>query len=238
MLSNPFWLALTTEHARFALGRDSVLRYPADVLPFAGLEHGSAEELSALSTLLAPDEKIFVTGGGVTQLDDLVEISDLPGLQLHFKGSLNQSVVQLCDAEIRRLGPEDATAMVALTDIAFPGFFRARTYQLGTYFGAFCDGDLVAMAGERVAIPGMREISAVCTHPRYTGRGFATALIDHLLHLHAKHGLQSFLHVAAQNKRAITLYEHLGFVTTASIHVRELQRQNRQFLPPISSVKT
>jgi predicted GNAT family acetyltransferase len=89
------------------------------------------------------------------------------------------------------------------------------------------DGELVAMAGERIAIPGMREISAVCTHPDHTGNGFATALIKQLLRFHAEHGLQSFLHVAEQNKRAINLYEHLGFVTTAAVHFREMRRLSR-----------
>src|SRR4051812_34578366 len=200
MLSNPFWFALRTEHARFAVGRDSVLRYPADVIPFAGLEHGSATELRTLSPLLAPEEKIFVTGDRLAQLHDLIQVSDLPGLQLHFTGALNRwQVPPLPGTEMRMLGPEDASAMVSLTDIAFPGFFRERTYQLGSYFGVFRNSDLVAMAGERIALPGMREISAVCTHPEYKGNGFATALIQRLLHFHAEHGLRSFLHVAEQN---------------------------------------
>lgn len=228
MLSNPFWFALRSEHARFAIGKHSVLRYPADVIPFAGLEHGSAEELVWLSSLLAPDERIFVTGAKIGQVDDLIQVSELPGLQLHFAGALDElKLPQFPGTEVRRLGPGDAPAMVSLTDLAFPGFFRQRTYQLGVYVGLFHSGDLVAMAGERIAIPGMREISAVCTHPAHTGKGFASALIKYLIRLHAEHGLRSFLHVAEQNSRAIGLYEHLGFVTTASIQFHELQKPGR-----------
>ncbi len=228
MLTNPFWFALRSEHARFAIGRDSVLRYPADVIPFAGLEHGSAEQLRALGALLGPEERIFVTGNKVPQVDDLIEVGELPGLQLHFTGARNDSQIpQLPGTQIRSLGPQDAAAMVSLTDLAFPGFFRQRTYQLGMYLGLFRDGDLVAMAGERIAIPGMREISAVCTHPAHTGNGFATTLIEHLLRFHAERGLRSFLHVAEQNERAVRLYEHLGFATAGTIHFHEIQKPRR-----------
>jgi ribosomal protein S18 acetylase RimI-like enzyme len=117
--------------------------------------------------------------------------------------------------DIRMLGGRDAPAMVALTDLAFPGFFRARTYELGQYYGISVDGKLVAMAGERLALPNFREISAVCTHPAHTGKGYGASVVRQLLRAHSAAGLKSFLHVAATNERAIALYERLGFVRTA-----------------------
>jgi ribosomal protein S18 acetylase RimI-like enzyme len=227
MLSNPFWFALRTEHARFAIGNDRVLRYPFDVLPFAGLENYSAEQVSALGALLRPGETIYVAADSVAEVDELPEVSDLPGLQLHFSGTSNPFDPQIVGAEIRKLRPDEASSMMSLTDIAFPGFFRQRTYELGSYLGVLCNGLLVAMAGERIALPGIREVSAVCTHPDYTGNGYATALIQHLLRSHAERGLKSFLHVAEQNKRAVSLYQHLGFVTAGSIHFRALRKQDR-----------
>ncbi len=104
--------------------------------------------------------------------------------------------------------------MVALTDVAFPGYFRPRTYILGRYFGIEIDGQLIAMAGERLALPGYREISAVCTHPAHTGKGYAATLIQHLMRIHAAAGLRSFLHVSQSNQRAIALYERLGYKIT------------------------
>ncbi len=55
--------------------------------------------------------------------------------------------------------------MLALTALVFPGFFRARIYELGRYLGIRQEGQLVAMAGERFFAGRYREISAVCTHP-------------------------------------------------------------------------
>jgi hypothetical protein len=34
---------------------------------------------------------------------------------------------------------------------------------------------LVAMVGERLRVPGYREVSGVCTHPEYSRRGYASA---------------------------------------------------------------
>jgi ribosomal protein S18 acetylase RimI-like enzyme len=45
-----------------------------------------------------------------------------------------------------------------------------------------------------------------------------------MLRFHAEHGLRSFLHVAAENLRAVSLYMHLGFAATAPMHFRQLQR--------------
>jgi predicted GNAT family acetyltransferase len=114
--------------------------------------------------------------------------------------------------------------MVALTNVAFPGFFRPRTHVLGQYFGIEADGQLIAMAGERLALPGYREISAVCTHPAHTGKGHAAALVQHLIRIHAAAGLRSFLHAGQANHRAIALYERLGFTRTRPILFHSLRR--------------
>ena len=126
---------------------------------------------------------------------------------------------------IELLGEHNAAEMVALTDLAFPGYFRIRTWTLGTYLGIRApDGELVAMGGERLALPGLREISAVCTHPAYTGRGYASRLVRELLRLHRDSGLRSFLHVTATNP-AVRLYEQLGFVTAGEIVWNRVQRR-------------
>jgi ribosomal protein S18 acetylase RimI-like enzyme len=118
---------------------------------------------------------------------------------------------------ILRMTAADADAMVALTTLAFPGFFRERTHEMGNYYGIRVDGELVAMAGERLALPGMREISAVVTHPEHTGKGYARRLMNCLLREHAKAGLVSFLHVSERNTRAVALYERMGFAVAGSI---------------------
>jgi len=53
-------------------------------------------------------------------------------------------------ADIVTLGPDDAPAMVELTKLTKPGPFTLRTHELGTFLGIRIDGQLVAMAGERM----------------------------------------------------------------------------------------
>jgi predicted GNAT family acetyltransferase len=80
------------------------------------------------------------------------------------------------------------------------------------------NGELIAMAGERLHLPGHTEISAVCTHPDHLGHGYATALITWLMERISNRGEQAFLHVRAENARAVALYERLGFQKRAVLH--------------------
>jgi ribosomal protein S18 acetylase RimI-like enzyme len=226
MFPNPFWQALTTEHAAIALGAGPARRYPADVIPFGGVAEPDTLSMQALRDLLAPDETIITTGEHVAEAPGLTHVGTLPGLQM----LLPVAAVPAPESasfgldQIVPLSGEDAAAMVALTDVAFPGFFRPRTYILGSYWGIRIDGELIAMAGERVALPGYREISAVCTHPAHTGKGYAATLLQHVARDHARRGLRSFLHVTANNDRAIALYHRLGFTTTTGILFHRLRR--------------
>jgi predicted GNAT family acetyltransferase len=114
--------------------------------------------------------------------------------------------------------------MVALTTLAFPGFFRERTHEMGNYYGIRVSGELVAMAGERLCLRGLREISAVVTHPGHTGKGYAHRLMSYLLREHARAGFKSFLHVNVINRRAIARYERMGFETVRSITLWPVSR--------------
>jgi predicted GNAT family acetyltransferase len=101
--------------------------------------------------------------------------------------------------------------MLALTQLARPGPFLARTIQMGDYAGVYDGERLVAMAGERMRLPGHTEISAVCTHPDARGRGLATALTRHVARAILDRGETPILHVRRDNHDAIRVYERLGF---------------------------
>ncbi|MGB6385523.1 MAG: GNAT family N-acetyltransferase [Terriglobales bacterium] len=242
LLDNPFWNALGSEHTKFAISAPLARRYPADVVPFAGLQDGRTEALAELRELLEPEESIYVTGDELSECLGIELLGQLNTWQMVYLDSgAVQSSSHLDDRlrddrpghgdqptieppTIERMTDADAPAMVALTDVVFPGYFRARTYIMGSYYGIRVGGELVAMAGERVSLPGIREISGICTHPAHTGRGYAGHLIGRILGEHADAGLRTFLHVGTSNERAIALYERFGFVKRKKILFHRLRR--------------
>src|ERR1700750_1417963 len=111
------------------------------------------------------------------------------------------------------------TELVARTE---PGPWAQRTIELGTYIGVYeqaPDGHdaLIAMAGERMAIDGHTEISAVCTDPEHPGRGLAGALVRALARQIRARDELPFLHAMRENVTAIRLYEALGFDVRAEL---------------------
>ena len=92
-----------------------------------------------------------------------------------------------------------------------PGPFGPRTMELGDYFGYVVDGRLVAMAGERAWAGNFREISGVCTHPDFQGRGLARRLMLKVINRGLQRGETPFLHVMCHNEGAHALYLKMGF---------------------------
>src|ERR1700754_210466 len=117
--------------------------------------------------------------------------------------------------------------MVALTDIAFPGFFRARTCEMGSYYGVRAGGELIAMGGERLMLEGYPEISGICTHPEHRGKGLAAGLIWRLVRKHRREGQVSWLHVAARNQHAIDLCRRLGFKVARKVMLHRMCRAHQ-----------
>jgi ribosomal protein S18 acetylase RimI-like enzyme len=215
-LLDSVWNALHTVHGHFAVRNGPAVRYPADVVPFAAMAGGNHADLSPLAELLAPSELVYLVGAQ-PQVSNHVEVGPvLNCFQMLFPAPQPESHATP-DTPVLHMTPEDGPAMVALTDLAFPGFFRSRTYEMGAYYGIRINNELAAMAGERLAVPGFREISAVVTHPAHTGRGYATLLMNRLLQDHAAAALKSFLHVSEHNSRAIAIYQRMGFVVLRSV---------------------
>jgi predicted GNAT family acetyltransferase len=117
--------------------------------------------------------------------------------------------------------------MNALKAVAFPGFFGMRTPEMGRYRGIHINDELVAMAGERLALPGYREVSAICTHPAHLGHGYAQRLTREATSAILADGDLPFLHVAEGNAAAIHVYEQLGFQRCADVVFVQLRRIGR-----------
>jgi predicted GNAT family acetyltransferase len=121
------------------------------------------------------------------------------------------------DPEAVVLTDADLPEILDLVERTRPGPFRKRTADLGTYLGIRRDGALIAIAGERMRLPGYTEISAVCTDPAFRGAGLASRLIRALCFGIQEGGAVPFLHAALDNTNAIRLYEQLGFVRSGAM---------------------
>ncbi|TCC98366.1 GNAT family N-acetyltransferase [Pedobacter hiemivivus] len=213
-LDNPTWSALTSTHKHFALGSNTAKRYPANVLPFVAFDPNATEPLDTLGDI--------VTNEGVCIIGDLPEI---PSTWTVFKKlecdqmvcSELISLKQDDSIEVLKLGEEDGPAMFELINSIQPGFYKDYTANLGSYYGIRIEGKLVAMAGERLKMTGLSEVSAVCTQPDHIGKGFAAHLVSVVCKNMIAQGNTPFLHVLSTNLRAVQLYERLGFVKRRSI---------------------
>jgi predicted GNAT family acetyltransferase len=114
--------------------------------------------------------------------------------------------------------------MVELATLTEPGPFRERTSELGIFYGIF-DGDrLLAMAGQRMRVPGFVEVSAVCTHPDVRGRGFGGVVMREVIREIVESDRTPFLHAFADNP-AVRLYERLGFTQRRSFHLAVIKNE-------------
>jgi len=211
-LDNVIWQALTTRHARFAESHGEARRFVKEVGPLSAFrEHGPGgyESLAGL-----------VGDGGTVGLflDDPYEerpgwsfVVGAPLLQMIAGNGAAPKKSRDSNLELLRLGQSDSAEMIELTALTKPGPFGTRTHELGTYLGIRSGGKLVAMAGERLKVPGHTEVSAVCTHPEHTGKGYARVLMTEIMRGIRERGETPFLHVRGDNTRAIDLYKLLGF---------------------------
>jgi GNAT superfamily N-acetyltransferase len=220
-LDNPVWSALDGPHRNLAGRLSNLAWYPPSIAPFAAIP--AADIVPDLEAARAQGlaDSVYLVGVCPKSLP--------PGWHV----VSNSNVLQLLPAgESLRideeagivLGEDDRAGMRELTRIAFPDFFRERTAELGLYLGIYEGGTLIAMAGERMALAGLQEISGVCTHPGFAGRGHARRLTRALLTRHRRRGVASFLHVSEANTGARRLYESMGFVTRGTLTMCKVER--------------
>jgi GNAT superfamily N-acetyltransferase len=223
LFANAVWHALQTKHAHLAVSSGEASRYPADVAPFGAVAAPSKSALQSLHSLMVPGEYVWLIGEAYPSV---------PGLTC--KGNL-ECLQMVLPEEVTPPGPTsgivplscaDAHEMVTLTDLAFPGFFRGRTCDMGPYYGVRSEGELIAMGGTRLTLDGYPEISGICTHPAHRGKGLAANLIWHLVRDHRRDGVVSWLHVSAQNHHAIGIYLRLGFRSVRKVLLHHMYRND------------
>lgn len=208
-------------HAAFARGNPRAWRYRPDISPFAAARDSSIEAQSALAGLLPSDAPLVLLEAG--------SIAVPPGAIVEKQAVGVQMVAEALkpapsDDRVVPLGDADAAEMLALATLTEPGPFLSNTHLFGGFIGIRIYGRLAAMAGERLKPPGHCEISGVCTHPDFRGRGLAGLLSTIVANRIAARGEVPFLHAYASNTGAIRLYESLGFRIRCEVSVLALRR--------------
>jgi predicted GNAT family acetyltransferase len=221
LLDRPVWSALTSRHAALAEGGALARRYPADIVPFAATADDRPESRTALAGLVAPGDTIYmIQADPIVLPTGLAATVTAAGVQMLAERPLEK----VADQRICRLGAADAAEMLELAMLTKPGPFTLRAMDLGEFFGIRVDGRLAAMAGERMKQTGFTELSGVCVHPDFRGRGLARLLSLFVAGRISARGETPYLHAYATNTAAIRLYEQIGFRLRTQMHVAVVQR--------------
>lgn len=221
ILDRPAWNALRTAHAALAEGGPLARRYPPSIVPFAAAANDAPESLRALESLAAAGETMALVEAG--------PITVPPGLAVVMENTLVQMIAErpheaISDPRIQPLGEADAEEMLELALLTKPGPFTLRAQNLGAFWGIKIDGRLVAMAGQRMRQPGFAELSGLCTHPEFQGRGLGTLLFRYVAGVIAARDETAYLHAFTSNTAAVGLYEHLGFRHRSNMNLRIVTR--------------
>ena len=223
LLDRPVWNALTTRQTDLAIGNETkALRFVPDINVFGATPDNTPDQLLALGALTPRDGGVaIVERYRIAPPDDLIVMIQEPVHQM----SASRIAAPDTDLDIIPLSAADAAEMRALAELTQPGPFFARTHEMGEFVGVRENGNLIAMTGERLRVPGFTEISAVCTHPDARGRGLAAKLMRLVAARIAARGEQLFLHVYPHNKSAIAVYEKLGFRHRADMQLTVLRHR-------------
>jgi len=221
LLDNIVWESLAGPQARFSSGTTTARRYARGFSAIIGFADAHNPDFDALIPFCDPDEHFYV-GAWTGPLPTGWQLhADTVGHQMVWQGEMPAN-----DPELAAV-PLDAShvpQMLELVKIRPPGPFARRTRELGDYFGVFDGARLVAMAGERMQAGPLREVSGVCTHPEFEGRGLARRLVAKLVRRQMERGQFPFLHVMRDNVHAREIYARMGFTLHQEVALRVVSR--------------
>ncbi|MFM7027363.1 MAG: GNAT family N-acetyltransferase [Chakrabartia sp.] len=210
--------------------------HPLDRPAFAALwsDWASFAQTQGNARRLHPHYGPFAASKDPMQLDELVPLARAHGpvwiVEDHLPDQLPKGlrlekqaeVIQMVAADLiapslpddmADLPDRDGPEMRALAVMTEPGPFAEKTHLLGRFVGVRRNGQIIAIAGERMRLPGFTEVSGVCTHPDARGQGLAAALTYEIARgIHAT-GAVPFLHCYPENRPAVAAYERIGFTT-------------------------
>jgi GNAT superfamily N-acetyltransferase len=223
-LDNPIWESLSHFHQPYNEGGNRLKYFIPDVSPFVAMQHWEEEDKNYLTAHLPADRNFFYIISDPILLPDTCEVVFTTPL---YQMVCNKHVPYTVSAmEIRTLGKEDIPRMIELTALTKPGPFNQRTIEFGNYIGIFEGDRLAAMAGERLKLNNYTEISAICTHPDFLGKGYAASLLSVAASRIDQTGAVPFLHVRCDNERAISMYEKAGFEIRCKMNFAIFRKNN------------
>jgi ribosomal protein S18 acetylase RimI-like enzyme len=224
LLDNPIYNALNSRDKDKNIGDESVSYFPAEIAPFIGLPKWDIYGQQQLLKRSPRDRNWFIIHAGKIKL--------LPEMEVKFTIPLYQMVCPKLNplpASLQEPLPLDSSnieEMIALATLTKPGPFAIRTIEFGNYHGYFEKGKLAAMGGERLHLEGYSEVSAICTHPDFRGKGYGAQLVHFLSRKVIEHSFTPFLHVRIDNKPAIQIYERLGFTIRKRMYFAIIRIKN------------
>jgi len=217
-LDNPVWYSLSETHKDISINYHNVKFYDPVYCPFGGFieNNNVASQIDEYSKLI---NHFFVVGekplfsGKILLKNELICLQMI--LEKRIEINIGEKIIELDDTL--------AEVLSSLVNEVQPGYFKKKTNLMGNYFGVIKEGKLVAVTGERMKMKGFTEVSAVVTHPFYTGKGFAKQLVAHTANKIFDENKTPYLHVAETNFDAIRLYEKLGFKTRRKMSFWDLE---------------
>lgn len=223
-LPNPVFGGLSSGDQHLSFGTEKVKFFDEDVSPFAGIADGYERGFEDLHDLLPSGRNIlYATPNSILPQKGWKLLHEISGVQMILDKvqETKRNVFSLVP-----LGKEHVDQMVHLTALTKPGPFGPGTISFGHYYGIFDQEKLVAMTGQRLHVEQFTEISAVCTDPAYLGKGYASALVVHAVELIREQGKIPFLHVRADNHRAIEMYQRIGFTIQGIMNFYVMKKES------------
>ncbi|WP_207004518.1 GNAT family N-acetyltransferase [Trinickia mobilis] len=207
-LSNVVWASLSEARPDHVERNKDGARYRPEFAPFGAAQDYSEESVAQIASMLQPAQRLALFTMGKPEIP--------PGYDVVREATAYQMIaeekfVKSSDARIVRLGTNDVPEMLRLVKLTAPGPFNTRTNELGYFIGVREEGQLVAMAGERMTAGKYVEVSAVCTHPNWRGKRLGRLMMEHLSATIQQRDRVPFLHVFETNTSAVRLYRELGF---------------------------
>lgn len=222
LLDNIVWHSLDGAQARFASGPAHARRYARGLPALAGFAQPQRPDFDALAPHVEPGERLYCIGWSGAAPPGWVIEADTSCDQYVWEGPLPEEDARLGAVA---LDARHMPQMLELAALTRPGPFGPRNAELGEYFGVFDGERLAAMAGERMQAGRLREVSAVCSHPAYEGRGLARRLTAKVVRLQMLRGQVPFLHAMHANERARRLYQRMGFRHHREFVLRVIARE-------------